>query len=165
MFTVYVLFFVVPILVSQVLDREADNQLLDFCLYLVALGALFTRLVVELIQMKAEGCSYFKSFWNFIDLSQIFVFAVMVQQKWPELHELTDEQEDHGDLEKISFILLKAVVVIQGFICILYYIRVFEDVGFMVKMVRETIYDLIPFSIFYFLWCLFFTTLYIVMEV
>ena len=43
----------------------------------------------------------------------------------------------------------------------LFYIRVFESVGFFVKMVADSISDLKPFVVSYMLWVVFYTALYV----
>lgn len=59
--------------------------------------------------------------------------------------------------ESIVQIILMIVLIFQIFIKILFFMKVFDDYGFLVQMIQISILDAAPFMSFFFLWVLFFT--------
>lgn len=55
-------------------------------------------------------------------------------------------------------------MVVQNFLKLLYFIRVFEAFGFLVKMISETLGDMINFIIYFILWIILFTLLFFVLK-
>lgn len=55
--------------------------------------------------------------------------------------------------EKIMFML----VVVQAFLKILFYLKIFSDYGFLVQMIKQSIIDIGGFLIFFMMWIVFFT--------
>ena len=58
--------------------------------------------------------------------------------------------------EGVSQIILIMVLVMQSFLKILFFMKIFEDYGFLVQMIFLSIMDLGPFLAFFSLWVLFF---------
>lgn len=78
----------------------------------------------------------------------------------------SDSNELGEDLKtnRVLEIVLVLVVVTMSFAKILGYLRIYESYGFLVKMVALTFRDLIPFTIFFLLFIVFFASLYIVLK-
>lgn len=52
------------------------------------------------------------------------------------------------------------LVVVQAFFKVLFYLKIFPDYGFLVKMIRKSIWDIGGFLAFFSMWILFFTIQY-----
>lgn len=74
------------------------------------------------------------------------------------------EINNDSDEDPIALVIFEVITVVQTFICVLFYLRVFPSMGFYVKMVADGLQDMKPFSIFYLLWTLFFTCLYVGLD-
>ena len=57
------------------------------------------------------------------------------------------------------------ILIVGGFAKILYFLRLFNDYGFIVEMVGETMKQLIPFSLYFIMWILLFTVLFQTLQV
>lgn len=61
--------------------------------------------------------------------------------------------------------ILQIYIVFVGFMKFLFFIRIYDQMGFLVQMVGNTMIQLIPFIAFFFLWVLFFATLQGILQV
>ena len=68
------------------------------------------------------------------------------QLNWPNNNE-----------ENIFQMILMVILIMQVFMKILFFMKVFADYGFLVQMIGLSILDLGPFLAFFGLWVLFFT--------
>lgn len=59
---------------------------------------------------------------------------------------------------------LKLLLIIIAFIKLLFFIRIFEDFGFLVQMILLCVYDLIPFIISYLIFLILFTVCFVVLD-
>ena len=69
------------------------------------------------------------------------------------------------DVQPFNVIIMMLILIIGGFAKILYFLRIFDDYGFIVEMVGETIVQLIPFSSYFIMWILLFTVLFQTLQV
>jgi len=53
--------------------------------------------------------------------------------------------------------MLELTILICSFIKLLYFLRIFEQFGFLVQMVAKTCKEVLPFMAFFMLWIFFFT--------
>ena len=144
--------YILPIIITYC----RISPLITYICYGMSLFTLASRLLIEVVQVMAEGADYLKSFWNVIDVTQIIVFTLVAAL---DLSRADDQVEAEGNSP--TLVLLRVVLICQAFGCVLYYIRVFESVGFYVKMVADTLSDLRAFVTFYMIWVAFYMTLYI----
>jgi hypothetical protein len=66
----------------------------------------------------------------------------------------------HKDIDyETGFVLklLEILILVCVFNKLLYFLRIFEQFGFLVQMVAKTCVRTIPFSVFFVLWIFFFT--------
>jgi hypothetical protein len=140
---VYVLFFVVPLLIIIFYD---DADVSRMCYYVGYITQLFF-FGYEMIQARATGITYFQG-WNLSDQLQFVIFLVLMffQLNWPNNNE-----------ENIFQMILMVILIMQVFMKILFFMKVFSDYGFLVQMIGLSILDLGPFLAFFGLWVLFFT--------
>jgi hypothetical protein len=73
---------------------------------------------------------------------------------------INDSNLGLDDALSFSIMILQLIIVICGFIKILYFIRIYESYGFLVQMVGETCVEIVPFMVFFTLWILFFSVCY-----
>lgn len=114
--------------------------------------------VIEITQIMHQKMAYFSSFWNIFDFMQFFLYTKFMM----DFFEMLDTE-----FEYIGFNLkiMQLSIIICGFIKILYFIRIFEQFGFLVQMVAKTCIKVVPFMFFFTLWVLFFTFCYKTMDV
>ena len=178
LFTIFMVFYYGPFLSTLFFE----NRYIEFSIYI--LGGL-TNLIffgVELIQMKNAGIkNYFReSFWNVMEFSQFFLYIyyvfIRVKGDWPEWFNSNEvgmtighknAQTKEGTLveNKTKFYeaLVTMALVCLGFTKVLYFIRIFEDFGLLVQVIGETITEIIPFAVYYIIWILFFSGLFLVL--
>lgn len=102
-----------------------------------------------------QGCN-FLSGWNIIDVMQIVCFQVLFQ--------LLSEEEEHSKVYKIDP-FVKIWLILLTFLKVIHFIIVFEEFGFFIKMITQSLWDLRPFVVCYLFFCNFFVILYAVMDV
>ena len=62
-------------------------------------------------------------------------------------------------------VCIKMILITQSFIKIMFFVRIFRNIGFMVQMVGSTILDIIPFLIFIMMFILYFALISIITEI
>ena len=141
--TIYIIGFVIPILLIIFYD---DIDVSMVC-YIVGYFTQMFFFIYEMIQAKATGWKYFKG-WNLSDQIQFLIFLTLMfmQFLYPNNNE-----------ESIFQMLLMCILIMQVFMKILFFMKVFADYGFLVQMIGLSILDLGPFLAFFALWVLFFT--------
>ena len=86
--------------------------------------------------------------YNISDVLQFLIFFTLMV--WQELY-------PNDAKESIFQIMLMIVLVFQIFFKILFFMKVYDDYGFLVQMINLSCIDAAPFLSFFFLWVLFFT--------
>ena len=90
---------------------------------------------IEINQIVNLGIDYFKDVFNIFELTQFILFLTYFTVKFTE-----DYPPD-----SILLITILLVLVIQSFMKVMFFVRVFEQYGFLVTMVGITIKDAVPF--------------------
>lgn len=140
---IYVCFFVIPLL--MIIFQE--NSDVGRSCYIIC---YFTQLFffgIELIQMRKQGLKSYMRGWNLVDLSGFISFLVLmtVQFYYPR-----------DTKENVFQILLILFLVLQVFMKLLFFMKIFSDYGFLVQMIGLSILDMGPFMAFFTLWVVFF---------
>ena len=85
-----------------------------------------------------------ESIWNAADFTQFFVYIIYQIIK---INHGFESEEKH-----FYVILLQLILVVFGFLKILFFIRIYESYGFLVQMVGLTMIQLVPFTLFFLMW-------------
>lgn len=102
--------------------------------------------------MKKDGYEYFMG-WNIIDLSQLCLFYFLLYLRL---------QGYDNDLA--FFPLLKLINILLAFIKMGFFVRIFEEYGFLVQMVISVLHSLIPFTVVYIILVLIFSICNVVLK-
>lgn len=94
---------------------------------------------IEIIQIYFDGWTYFKG-WNVIDLINLTTFFIYANLRFARILE-------NGEIEEV---ILKVLLLMVGFMKLLFYVRIYDSFGFLLSMLYSCILDLIPFALFYF---------------
>lgn len=82
-----------------------------------------------------------------------------------EVNTLNDDIEIDTSLEEMAEVIILIVLVSQSFVKVMFFLRVFDQFGFMVQMVGLTLIDVAPFISFYFLFMLYFALVNMIMKI
>mmetsp|Transcript_26614 Transcript_26614/g.40620 ORF Transcript_26614/g.40620 Transcript_26614/m.40620 type:complete len:304 (-) Transcript_26614:2409-3320(-) len=117
----------------------------NFLFFLCKTSCFFVQglfILYELVQMKVDGKNYLFDPWNYFELMGSFLY--ILGAAW-------DINEDYVD-DKMK--ILFSIITLFGLIKVVYLIRVFRQLNFLVTMfitvVREICYFMILFTIFLF---------------
>jgi len=159
LFLLYLFGYFLPFLVAIFLPPgyEALN-------IIIAVMAVLTNLVffgIECIQMRYYGFEYIKNVWNFSDFLQFFFIILYFIFRASEEFEVKLNRHDL----QLSIISLQLFLITTGLFKVLFFIRIFEAYGVLVQMVADTIKSLIPFTVFFFMWILFFSIEFQILKV
>lgn len=147
-FFLYFFFYCVPMCVScfKMTDR------IDNMMFLIAFFPSIILLVIESIQIMKDGSEYFMG-WNIIDFSQLVLFYF-----------LTYLRLRGYDNDLPFFPMLKLINILLAFIKMGFFVRIFEEYGFLVQMVISVLHSLIPFTVVYLLFVLIFSICNVVLR-
>lgn len=139
-------------------DVTAAQVLFGF----LALACHVVFFMSELIQMRSTGKNlriYFGDCWNFNDFFclPVYLAALITAWSWAGA-----EDPVAG---RAAIQVLYMVVICQTFVKLLFLMRIFEPVSFMLLLVPKIIGDLGPFFVFTFLANVLFAALFMVLEV
>ena len=96
--------------------------------------------LIEVIQMKDQGIHYFIS-WNLIDFLHFFTFqALFFVRVW---------LGDNNYLQTGILPIIKLLMIFLAFFKVLFFLRIYEKFGFMIKMLNSAIGELYPFTLSY----------------
>ena len=110
---------------------------------------------IEIIQIKEQGLSYFAG-WNLTDFTQFWVFLIIT---------ILNQQDIEDDQNYTLYLAeLRLMLVALTMIKLLFFVRIFEEYGFLVSMIQYCIIDLIPFLVSYMLFLIIFSMLYTVLR-
>ena len=115
-----------------VLDKLDRGNSRNFMLLWVCLGLNVLLFLYEVYQMYVDYSSYFRSLWNYIDLSRVGFFYVFMI--------LIIGYEYHCEWVLIVLVVLSWVRGITIF-------ALFNDTRYMIQLIWEVIVDIIPFAI------------------
>lgn len=145
---VYLTMYCFPIFMTLFLEDEWWHIL---CLKIAILPACML-LFIESIQMYDQGYEYFMG-WNIVDFSQICIFATLLYMK----HIGVDDDAVYMPEVRLTLIVL-------SFMKLLFFIRIFEDFGFLVQMIQFCVIDLIPFIASYLVFLCVFSICFVVLK-
>lgn len=112
--------------------------------------------------MKQLGMiDYFSDIWNIVDSSQFLVFSMLTILK---VFDFVDLQQDFGEKSLMETYLL-IISLFQAFAKGLSFVRIFDDYGFLVRMIGLTVNELIPFMAFFFVYTLLFAIAFMIMGI
>ena len=147
----YIFGYIGPQLVSVIVADDFVSQICG-C---VSLSTLLLFFGLELCQLKMLGPEeYFFDFWNLVDFTQGFVFAISTVLTFYT-------QEDRYVLE----MTLNLISLFQAFAKGLSFVRLSDDFGFLVRMIGITITELTPFIMFFFLYSTLFSVAFMILKI
>lgn len=144
-FLIYVLLYCIPMGMSCF-------QIKDSLMFNIAIWPAFVLLLIEAIQLREQGLQYFMG-WNLIDAAQLAVFGILYYMRYMG-----------EDRSVLYFPELKLVNIILTFLKLLFFVRIFEDYGFLVQMIILCMQDLVPFFMTYLLFLNFFSMCFVVLN-
>lgn len=110
---------------------------------------------MELLQIGFNKLGYLLDVWNWIELSHYIGFYVLTMYSLAGVEYVGEK----NTLKPLFLICLEWLFMITGFMKVLYFLRLSESLGLMVRMVSTTIMMCIPFISFFSMWILLFTIL------
>lgn len=109
------------------------------------------------MQLYDKGIGEYFQGWNLTDFSQIWCYLAFFYIRYMQV-----EHSKDLNMTLLNFLPhLKYMILFLSFIKIMYFVRIYQEYGFLVQMVILTIEDLVPFlhalifSIFFFAICFF----------
>lgn len=147
----YLMFCYVPFILSIMIDSD----LVDSIFLTMALIIQILFFLNECINIKQEPLEYFRDVWNQTDLAEFIVYLIFYCIKF---------NESFSQVKDFTEILLSLFILILGFFKVLFYLRIYDDFGFLVSMIYKTMQQLIPFLVFFFLWVFFFSMCFIILQ-
>jgi hypothetical protein len=93
----------------------------DTLMFEVAIIPGFMLLVIESIQFTSEPSTYFKEGWNIIDLFQLLIYIFLLFLKYRDSNNTA-----------LYYPELKLINIILAFLKTMYFMRIFENFGFLV---------------------------------
>lgn len=168
-FVAYLIFFMLPFsvdlyyLMSTTLP-QGDVTAAQVLFSLIALACQIVFFMSELIQMLSEGKdlrAYFGDFWNLNDFFCMPVYLVTLITTWSWVQQGEEAMPGHIVAVKILYML----VLWQAFVKLLFLMRIFDNVCFMILLVPKIVDDLKPFFAFAALANALFAAMFMVLEV
>jgi hypothetical protein len=148
LFLMYILLFLLPLTVTLFTEDESIHK----AMLKITIPPALILLFIELIQMANQGFSYFYG-WNLVDFSLLLVFSVL--QYYGMMN------QDHS---KVYMPEMKMLLILLSFLKLLFFVRIFEEYGFLVQMIRLCVSDLIPFIMSYMIFLMVFTVCFVVLK-
>jgi hypothetical protein len=148
LFFIFVAMFMMPLCITLFTNDESIHAAM---LNLAILPAILL-FSIELVQMFNQGFSYFIG-WNIVDFSLFVVFGFIEYAQYIGF--------DH------SFQYMpeaKLLLIILAFFKLLFFIRIFEEYGFLVQMIFLCVVDLIPFIMSYLIFLIVFSVCFVVLK-
>lgn len=150
-FWMYVWLYCVPI--STTLFLTGSEQLHTIMLSIAIIPAVIL-FGIECVQFRYQGLTYLQG-WSLVDIAQFIIFATIQYLKW------NDREDDERLVPAIPE--LKVLLLLLAFLKLLFFIRVFEEYGFLVQMIMYCVRDLFPFMVAYFTLVLIFSICFTVL--
>ena len=148
LFMMYIILFLLPLAITLFTeDERIHTTMLN-----IAIPPAIILFLIELIQMANQGFNYFYG-WNLVDFSLLLVFSVL--QYFSQL------KQDHS---LIYMPEAKMLLILLAFLKLLFFVRIFEEYGFLVQMIRLCVSDLVPFIISYMIFLTVFTVCFVVLK-
>ena len=121
------------LLVCMTLLFAEESQENDYHQTLGAIAGILNTifLVYEILQILISGKSYFFEFWNYLDLARSYLIYHSI------FYDVQDKEVEAG-VVPFMFLMLWLKV-------LLYYMSIFEQIRYMVKMITEILFDIKTF--------------------
>jgi hypothetical protein len=152
-FFLYFCFTFVPVLVYMVLEDSTETHSARVALLSLSQFSHCILLLFEIFQLKHAGglLEYLEEDqWNFVDMFHFLLFTSFYIQQ------ICYGFKDRAELLSIVDALMKLFVISLAFLKLLFFLRVFEEMGSLVQMLQTTVGSMIPFMIFLSISVLFF---------
>ena len=150
MFTWYVIGFLIPFMLAI----SSENSVVLNILYTLCMLTQITFIIFEAVQLRDQKMDYFKDKWNLLDSSQFILFTLLYIIKI-----LSQFQTD-----TLFEIILQAVLLIQSFYKLFYFIRLFEKCAFIIVMAFLIFKEVFLYAIFIIVFTLAFCKQFTVMH-
>lgn len=150
-FWFYVVFYVCPYSLTLV----TEDHTLQLMLFKICIFPQIVLMSIKLIQLWVQGFKFISG-WNTIDVMQIICFQILLQ--------LMQAEQERSTTFKIDP-FVKIWLILLSFLKVVHFIIVYEEFGFFIKMITQSLFDLRPFVICYIFFVNFFVILYAVMGV
>jgi hypothetical protein len=148
MLYVYLFGFMAPLMLSIFVTNKIALNIF-FC---VAFISQLFFIFFEFLQLKEAKMAYFKDFWNYIDISQFSLFAIIF------VYRMTNQFEELDTLMSI----LNAILLVISLYKLAYYARVFVGVSFVMQISTNIMMQVLPFIVFVGVVLLVFTQAYMI---
>lgn len=147
-FLIYFLMYVIPMCICSFKISDEVNTLM----FQVALFPIIILAFIESVQIIEQGYEYFIG-WNLIDFSQIMVFIILSVLRYRGL-----------DNKLLYYSQIKLLNILLAFFKLLFFVRIFNEYGYLVQLIIYCVKDLIPFLTSYITLLFVFTICYIVVK-
>lgn len=151
----YIFGFVAPFIYAEFGDEYLEEAL---AICSITMGG-FT--LIEILDMKENKKDYFKSAWNYFDLTFIIAWYTFFTLKWCQNFDryvITDMKDEYTN-EIILMNMLKVFVICFSFLKIISFCRVFEGFASLIMLLTTVMGDLLYFQTFFFALITFFTVI------
>lgn len=108
--------------------------------------------MIEVIQIQDQGTDYFGG-WNNCDFFQFIIFMICFLFNYIGIDDNSPFMPE-----------VRLVLVILSLIKLLFFLRVFEEYGFLIQIIMSCCIDLIPFITFYMIFLFMFSITFVVLE-
>lgn len=125
---VYTIGFVAPFLVAEF----SSNDVMATALTIPSITLLMFA-VIEFMDMYKNGIAYFRSGWNYIDITLIIGWYTYYILKWKDGFKHETGQTEYSDAI-IGFNLIKITVAFLSFMKVISFCRVFEGFASLIMM-------------------------------
>ena len=105
----------------------------------------------EMVEMSYNVKDYFESLWNCIDLPIFAINIIYLVIRINNIEECFypfDERPSINHPQYVTMIILNVVIIISGVFKIMFYLRVYDDFGQLVKLMGACFQDIVIFSLF-----------------
>jgi len=134
MLYVYLFGFMTPLMASIfVTDKIALN-----IMFSVAFLSQLFFIFFEFLQLKEAKLAYFKDFWNYIDISQFTIFAIIFSYR------MLNQFKEVNTMISI----LNAILLVISLYKLMYFARVYAGVSFVMQICTNIFMEIVPFVAF-----------------
>lgn len=109
--------------------------------------------ISELIQIADRKLDYLRSIYNLTDLAHFIIFCFYTKIRWNDTESTIPQAEFIGKVrtfdEQTQLTVLNLAIIITGTIKIMYFIRVYKAIGWIVELVERCLFDVKEFTFFF----------------
>lgn len=116
-----------------------ENMIINEVLVVIAL--YFLRL--EFMQMKNDGLrNYFSSFWNIVDIIPITIIITIFTIRSYGIMSNMDHESEEGKKNREVYACLFSFATLLLWFKFLYFLRIFENFGFLIRAIIQVMIDM-----------------------